>query len=823
MKRKSFSPFAVFRRNQVAGLAGLGIMAMIAFIILPAIMQLLTGVRSGEGQGYIADTRHHGKIDPQLIDNLRRNRDNLARFYQRLWMVIIQSNPSILTQQSQQTRLGYLAMKAQQLTQNISDEELINNWLLARYAEDQGIDVSPDAIINQLKLITDDFLTKQNLNQVIEELNINDQYLEYLIAEETRQNQMTYLFIMTQNAILPSTRWDWFQRLNKQMTLEVATLPVEAFINQTPEPTPAQVKRFFDENKKNKFNPTKPETGFIYPKQIAFSYVKGTINQKLLDTIPKQDVEKYYQENKKELFRKPVPQKKELQTLPEMENNNTTTNLGRLGNFIPGLNLQNTQNQNATENTQPEIKPEIKPEPKSETQPEPKLEPKQNAEPTPENKPNNNNENIDKNKESNLANNFRYNNLSKKAEVKLVSFQNETASETKETTPKEQPEPNNKTEKENDTKKIEVKTADEKKVDEKTEEKKTENKPAETKTNNDNNSADLNSEYKPLSEVEDGIRRHLAQVKIDAAFVELESRLRVQYDIYRKYIDQKIADPKAIINPPALPDFSDILSPYGLVVVTEGGTIFDVMRRSEFVSGDLERNFIVNWFKGRPYEYQVNKIGDDNLRILIWATDFKDEVEPTSIDGDDVLYEAASKRWREVRARDIAFKSASELAELAKGSKESLKVVLESKSDKLSITETEPFTWLTFGYAIDSDSPVRFGEIREKGVPYGEAESGNKYIFAPGEDFMRVASGLDVGEVGITFNQPKTTVHIIKLISTMPAEDLLWERFKTAPPQIYLQIGQRDKIIEAREAWLESIRSEMGFKWINKPKENDNK
>ncbi|MDR2644075.1 MAG: SurA N-terminal domain-containing protein [Planctomycetaceae bacterium] len=394
-KKRTFNPFTMFRKNQVILLASLGIMAMISFIILPAVMQLLPGIRYVEGQGDFASTRHHGKVDPLLLDTLRKNRENLARFYQRLWISILQSNPSLLTSREQLSKLEILVMKVGQLEGKINDEELINGWLVARYSEDQGVVVSPNMVIDLLKATTNNMLTKQNLNQVLEELNMSEQFLEYLLSEELRQNQMLRLFAISQNAVLPATRWDWYQRLNKKITLEVATLQVESFIDKVPDPTNAQIISFFNEHKKRQFNPTLPETGFAFPKQIAFSYIRGIPSRKILDSISKQDVEKYYNENKEKLFRKPVPQKKELPDLPGMSPDKFQLNeaipnlnptglggLGGLGNKLPGLEILD---RTSTTTTQPETALPV-------TTPEIK----QPTEQTPENKPKIENEKIKK-------------------------------------------------------------------------------------------------------------------------------------------------------------------------------------------------------------------------------------------------------------------------------------------------------------------------------------------------------------------------------------------------------------------------------------------
>ncbi|MDR0338043.1 MAG: hypothetical protein LBI18_13235 [Planctomycetaceae bacterium] len=810
-KKNSFDPFKIFRKNQVAWLAALGILTMVSFIILPAIMQMMPGGVSYEGQqgGNIATTRHHGKVDPQLLDNLRRNHENLARFYSGLLREIIGANPSVLTSQAQQARLALLATRADQYDKQISNEELINRWMLARYSEDQGITINSKMIIEQLGTITADLLTKQILSQVIEGLNLSEQYVEYLLSEEIRYHQIFYMFLLSQNATLPATKWEWFQRLNKKTTLEVAALPVTAFTDKVIEPTNAQIKRFFDENKKRQFDPTLPDTGFTSPKQIAFSYIRGVPSQKMLDSITKEDIEKYYAENK-EAFRKPLQPKKDLPELPGMSPNNfqineaipnfnlnQPTGLGNIRNNLSGLGILNGSGNNTPTTPTPETQPEIQP-----------------TEQPAENKPTTDNEKNENNNETNSALNIRYNNSSKQHGVKFVSFQNEPTTETTEPVASQ---PTEKIDETAETKPVDEKPADEKTTNEKPADEPVDTKPETEKASND----ELDILYRPLSEVENDIRRHLAQVKINEILTKIEDKLRVHYDIYRKYIDQKMENPNAAIVAPAKPDFSAIIAEHDLEVVSEElGTIFDIMHRSEFVRGETERMFIVNWFKGRPYEYQAHKIGNDYSQILIWATDFKNEITPENIDDNTTLRETVIKRWKEVQARDIAFKAAQEFAETARKANEPLNVVFASKSDLLSVTETEPFSWLTYGYSIDEGSPIYLSEVREKGVRYGEAESGNKYIFAPGEDFMRTVSTLEIGEINTVFNQPKSTVYIVKLISTSPSEESLWENFKTAQPYSYLQVGQKS-IFENREAWLESIRAEMDFKWINKPTEDE--
>jgi hypothetical protein len=595
-------------------------------------------------------------------------------------------------------------------------------------------------------------------------------------------------------------------------------------VDKVSEPTTAQIKRFFEENKKREFNPTRPETGFATPKQIAFSYIKGIPSQKLLESIAKEDIEKYYEENKDTLFLKPIPQKRDLPNLPGMTPGNfqlnaSPTNLGNLGNLggLGNINIIPKQEPTSENTTTPVANPPelTAPDQTPKEQAPPNVAPKpETTSPEPKNETETEKK-TEAEKEVNLVQIIRYDNSDKLPNVKLISFQNEPVAEVKEPVAAQPA----------DEKPADQKPADEKPVDQKpveqkpADEKPVVQKPAE-EVKVDGGVVIDSGKYRPLSEVESGIRLNLAQAKIDEVFVEVEDKLREHYDVYRKYVDMKVEKPTLAILPPAPPNLSSILERCDLKVVAESlGTIFDVMRSSEFVRGVEERDFIINWFKNRPYEYQSSKIGNDFSRTIVWATDYREAVKPESIDGDNALYDKVIKRWKEVEAREVAFSEAQKLAETATAANEPLATVFASKSDLVKVTDTEPFTWMTFGYAIDSGSPIRLSEVREKGVLYGEAESGNKYIFAPGEEFMEVASSLEVGGVGTVFNQPKNTVHIVRLISATPSDDDLWERFKTVSPQAYSQIGQQEKLLEAREAWLEGIRAEMDFKWINKPTE----
>jgi hypothetical protein len=82
---------------------------------------------------------------------------------------------------------------------------------------------------------------------------------------------------------------------------------------------------------------------------------------------------------------------------------------------------------------------------------------------------------------------------------------------------------------------------------------------------------------------------------------------------------------------------------------------------------------------------------------------------------------------------------------------------------------------------------------------------------------MEVVFSLQVGETGVVFNQPQSVAYIVRLTSSSPSTDTLWEQFQRAHMFEYFSAGAQDMFMSAREAWLEEIRTKTGFRWVNKP------
>ncbi|MGL4595139.1 MAG: hypothetical protein ACRCUY_10455 [Thermoguttaceae bacterium] len=371
-----FHPFRTFQKNQKVWLAILGVGTMISFIILPALMQLIPGYERMAPIPELATCSRFGNVSRQHLDNLQRDREDLERLYTVLYRSLIASNAANsidqATMTAQMESLQELEREIGILGQ-LSEEEVINRWLLAQYAKEKGMAIDDETVITHLARLSGGLLTDEVFNNATRSVGIPMKRLKYLVSEAILVAQMERMFQLSQSTLSPATRWDWFQRLNRQMTAEVAVIPVEEFVVQVSDPSAAQLQKLFDERKEIEKNPAQKNTGFTTPTRLAFQYVKAAPSQKILDSITDDEIKTYYEANKETHFRKqltpPPPNQRNqaLPNLPGMDTNSLFPNMtGRPGSTaFPAPPRRPAQKETAEESTKQE--PEaVSVEPKTE-------------------------------------------------------------------------------------------------------------------------------------------------------------------------------------------------------------------------------------------------------------------------------------------------------------------------------------------------------------------------------------------------------------------------------------------------------------------------
>ena len=722
----AFHPFRTFQRNQKGCMAGATLLAMISFLFLGVIIQMVGGGRGGpESQiQTIAESRRFGKVTSMELYRLQESHEVFKRFLTVLHQNLARDLIMDFTPEDVRQHLYPLESFIGQVAQLQNPEQLINVWLVTQYAEEEGLAPTWDDAKTLLKQLTNDYLSDAVYDETLQSIGHTHQQIAQLFIQHLRWRQSLERFGMSVSAVSPATRWDWYQRLHRQVTIEAAAVPIDSLIDQVGEPTTAQLTALFEKYQNRRYNPASTESGFIMPTELAFQYIVADPSQEMLDSITEEEMLAFYEENKDVMFRKPDPSLRDMQ-FPGMPG-------GGMPMFptLPGMDTIVPQTEEIDEPQTLESGEE-----ESETS------------------------------------------AVSRVTTLLVSYQAE-----------EDPA--------DDTGGLAPSAPVPDALDELEEE---------------SDPVDLSILYKPFDEVKDDIRKGLAIKKAAEGLPIIQEKMKEYAAIYNENFEQSKPTP-------AMPDLAGLVAEQGLQLVTiPMGDVYAVLR-TDLARGLNEREHLVQMFRNVPLPFEGTTFWGDNGPILYWVIDQKMEKRPEKL---DEVKDAVVKRWKEIEAKELALKKAEELANEAKASGKSLAEQFASRSD-LPVVETEPFTWRTYGTmnfftAVMQRMPPMLGEVREKGVAEGDSELDNTLIAAPGSDFMETVYSLQIGETGVVFNQPQTVAYIVRITSSSPSTESLWERFQSAHMLEYLYAGQPEMVMAAREAWLDEIRNKTGFRWVNKP------
>ncbi|MDR3235082.1 MAG: SurA N-terminal domain-containing protein [Planctomycetaceae bacterium] len=750
-------PFRTFQRNQKAWLAVIGIATMISFILLPVLLQLFS--RGGSTLNTIAKCRSFGNVTNQSLAQLNDEREIMRRFMYVLYEKLADPNDETKT-----NSLRPLMQFVRQYDQRQDSDTLVNNWLLSQYAKQQGLRADWAVVSDLLKQLTTNYLTDTIYQDCLNSVGISHQRLEYLLGEEIVRQQLLERFQLSLEPISPATRWNWYQRLYRKVQIEAVAVPVEQFVGQVSEPSKIELKKFFEEHKKKHNDAASPETGFIEPAELAFQYVIAEANKKMLDSVTEDEIKKYYEENKDTLFVKPeqpAQQEKELPGLPV---------LGGAGVLFPA-----PQKPVAVKEQQAEPKKEgpKREEPKTE---EPKKEetPKSAQPAVPNVTPA-----VTPQAEEPKQEEPKKTSMNSLVTAKLVKFQSPPAEQTD-----GQAAP----------------AADAPKPDAK-------------QVNDAATPAPQPAvQFVPFDEVKDEIRKVLARQKASALLPKIQEKMKEYAKVYNEHFE-------AGKQVPPIPDLSKLAADNDLLLkIVPAGTLFQTLK-NEFARDMQERQRLVGLYAQSPMPFDSEVFSGSRGDVLIWITNVRSERKPEKFED---VESAVVKRWKEVQARIPAKESAEKLAAETKLSQKSLAETFKGR-EGITVVETEPFSWKTYGAGIHPLAALMQGmrpvldEVREQGVAVGNSLIDNKVIDVPGGDFMKSVFSLSVGETAVAFNQPETVVYVVRIKSSTPSEDVLWDSFQAAYPLEYVYAGQPEESADAYRAWLDHIYESTGFTWERKP------
>jgi len=849
------SPFRVFRKHQKLMLALLGVLVMIGFVILPAIMKTMG--QQQRGSTLVATTTKYGDLTQSKLAGIRWHRQNAIRFLQSLGRALITADADYMPVQ-----FALQNIVGDESASPTSDVALAETWLLSRRAEELGLVVDDQTINTFLAGLTQGKITNERIEEIRAGMGITDSELFASLRQELLAMRLRRMFSLSLRGMTPAQRWDCFQRLNRKVTIESLAVSVAEFVDDVPDPTDATLLAFFDQHKDELDDPTSPDPGFREPKKVAVEYLKAeyeALFNRELEAVTAGEVDKYYQEHKEDYKQEELPgsahegpaaaespsdagggkapeQEKPAEQQPPAEqkppaeqgpavDQETPSHRERSGDQESPTDQQASSDQEmSTEQETPATDTEASHPEQEPARDAPVDQPAQSEEEPPDagaadqhsaDSPDSGNGT------SSLG--ALWHGLLTVTPFRLVSLAeeggpaDELPGEEAMDAPRPAVAPDERPSKQPDQTQAEPQQGQAttaagpspKPEESQSEQKKEPDQP----------------KYLPVEKVEDQIRRTLARQRVDAAIDAAFNRVE---ELMRQYRDE-LALYKAgqREDPPNEPEFTAayrkllvlllddkkagefeigrdlVADPKGVRLLTRTAT--GLIPASEARDRDIGKSFTSDstgfvefayssdWQRLQP---AMSTDLDDN-RYLFWKVDDADERIPEF--DEPGVRQRVLRRWKMIEALALARKEADRLAAEARKAKKPLSELFAGERGA-QVAESEPFTWLTYGAipAIWAQGPPRISEV--KGVDM------------PGNDFMRAVFRLKKGEVGTAINHPHSAVYVVRVTDSNPLPDVLWRMFLSENYFSYFRAASHDHYL-AHKAWLDGIKSAAGFEW----------
>jgi len=807
--------FHVFRRYQKAALAGLAIMAMLAFFVLPPVLQM--GTTAGPAADTMVVSWNGGGLRESGLDRAVIARRALNQFLMSLQAA---------------------ASGSDRVQPPLRDDEkaVVDSLIMAREAEANGIVVS-DAVVNEfLAIWTGDRVPQADIRGVIDQLKQRAGVTEQDIFDGLRTlllgERMQALALRGAGftSTPPGWRWDAFRKLEQSATVEVVPVIVESLGGDVPKPTTAALEAVYDRYKDDRPRAESDAPGFREPARLRYDALVATPDVFVAEAekaVTDQQIAKFYDENKDAMFKqaaKPedAAAKTEAEGKPAAEGKPDAATATAEGKPVetkpadaPANHKQEGDKPAAADGSKPDAKPEAKPaEPAGETPAadKPAAAPDAAAPAAP----------------SVPAAEPQAASERGRRPIQFVTLRQpgdaatEPAKETvKEAaadappaapqTPAAQPPAADKpasgepaapaagqkdpgaegTAAQSPAAKPEA--TPEAKADAKPEAKPAE-KPEEKPV------------YEPLDKVRDDIRKRLAREAADKKLGEIFDKVTARIATYADDLELALGVGEPV--PPA-PDVQKIAAEHGLEAVRSDFVAAGEAIEAAGVGRSFQLSFSqpmgvrqVQWVEMMfsPEAARWRPVATRDFagnRYLSWKTEDRPEFTPPFADVRDEV----ERVWRLLEARPLAEKRAGEIAAAAAGKE--LTAAIAGR-EGMEVTKVGPFTWLTRGTAP-------FGSAPTISQPAG--------VQMAGDAFMEAVFGLEPGGTTTAFNQPRTICYVIRLLAYEPDEAVLRDRFAdvaTDPRRLAMLADEEAR--DVRDRWMAGIEKRFGVEWKRDPR-----
>ncbi len=288
------SPFRTFRKNQKVWMAGITIMAIVAFVFLGGPM--LSMNRLGSREPAAIQTKF-GSLNQSQINSLRDQRKLLHQFVD-----LLRANLGSNNQQAANVTGAVYGILGED-----TDDMAVQRWIYARTAESMGVAIDDKAVNDLLtQMMIGVAEPQKTIEAVLQAIHANQPQIFDIMRQQLlaiRLMQLGHQYDdWAGNSATPGERWDYFKRFHQRASVEVAVLQPKNYVKEVKDPTSDQLKQFFDKYKELEPSPDSPQPGFRVPRTVNIEYLESD-PENYESQITEADITKEYEKDPKKYAR----------------------------------------------------------------------------------------------------------------------------------------------------------------------------------------------------------------------------------------------------------------------------------------------------------------------------------------------------------------------------------------------------------------------------------------------------------------------------------------------------------------------------------------
>ena len=289
------SPLATFRKHRTYWMAGLVLLAIMAFVVAPLFDYMQGRIQNSDSGDQVVVRWNGGRLTTRELERARQQHYKFVRFLSTLSREVLEAGgqPGIpeFAFSPESKQIIDLGVNVQS-----SSLAVIETRMLADFAKLNGIEFDDDAADQFLIAFCDKCVSAARLAQVLRE-STDNQVTEFDLRELIKlelgaivARQMALRgwsndfkpddYERVRLTQTPGDMWNDFLKLNQSAKIEAFPVLVSDFVKTvTGSPSEAEILAIYEKGKNRIASPVFPEPGFMRDYKANFEYVEGNFSE----------------------------------------------------------------------------------------------------------------------------------------------------------------------------------------------------------------------------------------------------------------------------------------------------------------------------------------------------------------------------------------------------------------------------------------------------------------------------------------------------------------------------------------------------------------